>query len=886
MIAVAASDKDDTKAAFSDFGSTYVDLAAPGVGILSTAPGGAYAVKSGTSMAVPHVSGVAALAWSVLPTASYQRIRDAILDGVDPIASMTGMTATGGRLNALGTLTELTTYTSVDAPTAIPDEGTMTSTLTVPDSMTIGDVNVEIDIAHNADQDLDVFLIAPDGTRVELFTDVGGNGDNFTSINLDDEAAVTISSGSAPFSGSFRPEGSLAALDGKEAQGTWTLEVTDDKRRNTGALNQWSLQVGAKVASPPVISIDDVRLAEGDSGTSTFVFTVSRSGDTSAASTVGFSTSDGSAVAGIDYAASTGTVQFLADETTKTIAVDVLGDLAIESDETFVVDLSIIDNGVFGDSRGLGTIESDDVAAFLRSFAFPDFTDPSGLALVGDASAPAGNENALRLTPAVSGQSGAAWYTAEKQFVAIDWETTFDFNLSENQDAPGGSDGFVFVVQNHDPSFLAGGGGTLGYNNLPNSLAVEFDTFQNGNVNDPSGSHISVHTNGTLPNSWDEALSLGSYNTPSIIDDAATHTARIRYTPGTLSVYLDNLSSPVLSVPVDLAEILDLDAGRAWVGFTATTGGGWQNHDILNWEYGLRDDTSTTIAIENAAVVEGNSGTTDVVFTVERLGDTSGTTTVNWSTADASATAGSDFLTTSGQVVFNSGETEKTVTVTVNGDTLEEGDEAFRVLLSDAVGAVIVDATAVGTIIGDDATISISDAVVVEGNAGNTISTTLPDGLIGGPTPSVGDAFGQSVASLGDLDGDGVEDIAVGAWNDRTNGVEGGAVYVMLLNADGTVKSTTKIANGLNGGPTLSSGDSFGSALASIGDWDGNGVTDLLVGAWGDDTAGPDRGSVYLVRLNSDGTALDTIKIAHELNGGPSVADNDGFGRSGRRVSG
>ena len=651
---------------------------------------------------------------------------------------------------------------------SIADNGTTDFSLEdpMPDSVIVGDLNVHLDISHQQDADLDVYLIGPNGTRVELFTDVGGGGDNFSGTILDDEALTPITSGSAPFAGSYQPEGSLSDFDESDAQGTWTLEISDDRRRRSGSLNSWSIEVTPSIPSTPLIP----------------------------------------------------------------------------------------------------------------TISFPDFTDPSGLALVGDASAPAGTENALRLTPAIGGQQGAAWYTAEKQFVAIDWETTFDFNLSENQDAPGGSDGFVFVVQNHDPSFLAGGGGTLGYNNLPNSLAVEFDTFQNGNVNDPSGSHISVHTNGTLPNSWDEALSLGSYNTPSIIDDAATHTARIRYTPGTLSVYLDNLSSPVLSVPVDLAEILDLDAGRAWVGFTATTGGGWQNHDILNWEYGLRDDTSTTIAIENAAVVEGNSGTTDVVFTVERLGDTSGTTTVNWSTADASATAGSDFLTTSGQVVFNSGETEKTVTVTVNGDTLEEGDEAFRVLLSDAVGAVIVDATAVGTIIGDDATISISDAVVVEGNAGNTISTTLPDGLIGGPTPSVGDAFGQSVASLGDLDGDGVEDIAVGAWNDRTNGVEGGAVYVMLLNADGTVKSTTKIANGLNGGPTLSSGDSFGSALASIGDWDGNGVTDLLVGAWGDDTAGPDRGSVYLVRLNSDGTALDTIKIAHELNGGPSVADNDGFG--------
>ena len=101
---------------------------------------------------------------------------------------MNGMTVTGGRLNALGTLTGLTTYSSTDAPKTITDNGTVTSTLTIPDSLTIDDVNVELDITHSSDQDLDVFLIAPDGTRVELFTDVGGNGNDFSGTKLDDEA--------------------------------------------------------------------------------------------------------------------------------------------------------------------------------------------------------------------------------------------------------------------------------------------------------------------------------------------------------------------------------------------------------------------------------------------------------------------------------------------------------------------------------------------------------------------------------------------------------------------------------------------------------------------------------------------------------------------------
>ena len=103
IIAVTATDKDDGKTGSSNFGLSSVDLAAPGVDIVSTLPGGQYGAKSGTSMAVPHVSGVAALAWSLNPTADYQRIRSAVLDGIDPVASMTGMTVTGGRLNAFGT---------------------------------------------------------------------------------------------------------------------------------------------------------------------------------------------------------------------------------------------------------------------------------------------------------------------------------------------------------------------------------------------------------------------------------------------------------------------------------------------------------------------------------------------------------------------------------------------------------------------------------------------------------------------------------------------------------------------------------------------------------------------------------------------------------------
>ncbi|MDX2099532.1 MAG: S8 family serine peptidase [Leptolyngbyaceae cyanobacterium bins.59] len=104
LISVAATDHTDQLASFSNYGATSVDLGAPGSRIVSTYLGGKYAFSSGTSMATPHVSGVASLIWSQNPNLSVQQVRDLILSSVDPVPALQGKTLSGGRLNASNAL--------------------------------------------------------------------------------------------------------------------------------------------------------------------------------------------------------------------------------------------------------------------------------------------------------------------------------------------------------------------------------------------------------------------------------------------------------------------------------------------------------------------------------------------------------------------------------------------------------------------------------------------------------------------------------------------------------------------------------------------------------------------------------------------------------------
>ena len=132
-----------------------------------------------------------------------------------------------------------------------------------------------------------------------------------------------------------------------------------------------------------------------------------------------------------------------------------------------------------------------------------------------------------------------------------------------------------------------------------------------------------------------------------------------------------------------------------------------------------------------------------------------------------------------------------------------------------------------------------------------------PEGL------RTGDEYGIAVEALGDLNEDGIVDLAVGADRDDQSGLRQGAVYICFLSQKGKIKAYKKIVSketGFSG--YLDNDDRLGISLACPGDMNGDSIPDLAVGAYLDDDGGKDKGSVYMMYLNKDGTVIDNHKIS------------------------
>jgi uncharacterized repeat protein (TIGR01451 family) len=248
--------------------------------------------------------------------------------------------------------------------------------------------------------------------------------------------------------------------------------------------------------------------------------------------------------------------------------------------------------------------------------------------------APNGVATVLRLTPDSGFTSGSSWFSTA-QPVGAPFTTTFTFQLSGAVPVPqssGPADGIAFLIQNSGLNALGPNGCGIGFGDAPsgtctpatggiaNSLAIEFDTFQNTDINDVSNSHVAIQSCGTGQNSVDASCRLADVNllglttaggspAPINLADGYVHTATVTYwlqaTSTQTACFVNSTAGPCLDVvldgtdlfptgvPVNLGTLLSLTTGDAYIGFTAATGGGNDNQDILSWTFTPQGQTQT-----------------------------------------------------------------------------------------------------------------------------------------------------------------------------------------------------------------------------------------------------------------------------------------------------
>lgn len=264
---------------------------------------------------------------------------------------------------------------------------------------------------------------------------------------------------------------------------------------------------------------------------------------------------------------------------------------------------------------------------------------PPRLMLVGAAEMLPGN--GIRLTPARPQTSGAVWME-RTQVLAHGFTVQFDFQLTRPGGLGRGADGLAFVIQNQGPDALAGRGSAGGFAlgdgqrnpnapGIPHSIAVFLDTHRNDDAGDPSDNYVALCTNGPAgAMRWPPArLAVATKLGKTRLKDGNVHNVRIQYQPPLLTVHLDDRPEPLFRTPVDLRQVLDAD-GAAYIGFTAATGNGFQNHDVVKWTYSLqpRPDVSSNITsvrseiqFERGDCLEGRNLCTPRDAVIERASD-------------------------------------------------------------------------------------------------------------------------------------------------------------------------------------------------------------------------------------------------------------------------
>ncbi len=219
-------------------------------------------------------------------------------------------------------------------------------------------------------------------------------------------------------------------------------------------------------------------------------------------------------------------------------------------------------------------------------FSYPDFTVQPELALQGSARVAT---DRILLGSGVA-TNGGIWYPA-KRFLQEGFDSSFRFHM------PNGGEGIAFVVQNNALPALGRAGSGLGLEGVPNSVAVEIDALSSGDITDLVGSHVSVQSRGGQANFAGASASQASAGIATL--STAVHSVRVRYTPGTLEVFLNNPNTPVLSMPLVLTNLLSLDRGQAWFGIVAPG-----DTEVLSWSFSL---AATPLTVSLLSPLQGAS---------------------------------------------------------------------------------------------------------------------------------------------------------------------------------------------------------------------------------------------------------------------------------------
>jgi predicted extracellular nuclease len=481
------------------------------------------------------------------------------------------------------------------------------------------------------------------------------------------------------------------------------------------------------IASPSQISIDDPSVTEGNVGTTALTFTVTLATASVNDITVNYTTSTGTATAGSDYTAKSGTVTFLAGDTSETITIDVTGDTTFEPNETLVVTLSAnTGNSTIFDATGTGTILNDDPVQIN----------------IADTSALEGNVGTSPMTFTVT--------LANPSTSTV----TVNYTTSDGTATVAGVD---YVAEAGTLTFLPGDVSEDIVIDLVGDLVFEPNETLNITLSAPSvnaivndGSAIGTITNDdgvTLININDPSVAEGNAGTTPLtftvtLTQPAAENVTVNYTTSDLTatagVDYVAASGTLTFIPGDQSETITINVNgdtffEANEQFNVTLSNPSVNANIAD-ATGIgtinNDDAVAVINIQDASVTEGNAGTATLTFNVTLDTPTLAPVTVNYATSNGTATAGSDYVAASGTVTFVPGDQAETITITVNGDTGFEPNETLTVTLSSpSANASINDGTATGTINNDDTGSVVLNASMV----------------INPPSPEVGQQFTKTI---------------------------------------------------------------------------------------------------------------------------------------------